>query len=72
MDAQPETDPVMEELLQDLELVLAQLVNAASAGDDDPVRRKAEMKLALDGLKESEVLPRIRAVVPTSPRYLGT
>ena len=72
MDAQPDTDPVMEDLLQDLELVLAQLVNAANAGENDPVRRRAELDLALDGLEESEVLPRIRAVVPTGPRYLGT
>jgi len=72
MDAQSGSDPVMEDLLQDLELVLVQLVNATDAGDDDPVRRKAELDLALDGLEESEVLPRIRAVVPTGPRYLGT
>ncbi|MFO8174073.1 MAG: hypothetical protein R6T96_07290, partial [Longimicrobiales bacterium] len=31
MDAQPESDPVMEELLRDLELVLVQIVGVANA-----------------------------------------
>jgi hypothetical protein len=72
MDAQVDEDPVMKTLLQDLELVLVQMVTAASASEDDPSRVQTEMNLALEGLEENEVLSRIRAVVPTGARYLGT
>jgi len=70
MDSQGEDDPIMDELLKDLELVLIQLVGAANGGD--PARVRSELELALEGLEESEVLPRIRAVVPPSRPFAGT
>lgn len=72
MDAQDGDDPVMAELLEDLELVLVQIVSvtAGSATDDEQLR--SEMNLALDGLNDSDVLPRIQAVLPAGPRRFGT
>ncbi len=72
MDAQAETDPVMEDLLKDLELVLVQIVGVANAPPEDRARIQSELNLALDGMKERDVLPRIQAVIPAGPGYLGT
>jgi hypothetical protein len=72
MDAQGGTDPVMKALLQDLELVLVQIVGVANASPEDVDRVRSELNLALDGLEESEVLPRIQAVIPAGPRFVGT
>ena len=72
MDAQPGSDPTMGELLEDLELVLVQIVGVANAPPEDRARVQSELNLALDGLEEREVLPRIQAVVPAGPGYLGT
>ena len=72
MDAQPASDPVMEDLLKDLELVLVQIVGVANAPPEDQARIQSELNLALEGLEKREVLPRIQAVVPAGPGYLGT
>jgi hypothetical protein len=72
MDAQGATDPVIAELLEDLELVLVQLVGIADDASGDRERVRSEMNLALQGLEESEVLPRIQAVVPAGPSRYGT
>jgi hypothetical protein len=72
MDAHRDSDPAMTELLEDLELVLVQIVGATGASEDDPTRVQAELNLALGGLDDSEVLPRIQAVIPTGPRFVGT
>jgi hypothetical protein len=72
MDAQGSNDPVMTELLRDLELVLVQLVGITNGASGDQARVRSEMDLALQGLEENEVLPRIQAVVPAGPRRYGT
>lgn len=72
MDAQPASDPVMEELLKDLELVLIQIVGVANTPPEDRARVRSELNLALEGLEEREVLPRIQAVVPAGPGRFGT
>lgn len=72
MDAQTQPDPVMEDLLKDLELVLVQIVGVANAPPEDRARIQSELNLALDGMKEREVLPRIQAVIPAGPGYVGT
>jgi hypothetical protein len=72
MDAQGESDPVIRNLLEDLELILAQVAAAANANGSDLERTRTEMNLALDGLEDSEVIPRIQAVLPQGPRFLGT
>lgn len=72
MDAQPASDPAMEELLKDLELVLVQIVGVANVPPEDQARFRSELNLALEGLETREVLSRIQAVVPAGPGYLGT
>jgi len=72
LDAQGEADPVMADLLEDLELVLAQIVGAANADEGDQARVRSELNLALDGIEDHEVLPRIQAVIPAGPRFVGT
>lgn len=71
MDAQEDPDPLLQELMEDLELVLVQLVGAA-AMDGDPAKIQSEWNLALEGLEDTEVLSRIRAVLPTGARFMGT
>lgn len=72
MDVQGDSDPVMKELLQDLELVLVQMVGVANATRENGDRARSELNLALSGLEEREVLQRIQAVVPAGPRFAGT
>ena len=72
MDAQGDADPAMSALLGDLELVLIQIVGAANANGGDQAKVRSELNLALDGMNEREVLPRIQAVVPAGPRFVGT
>ena len=71
LDAQGGSDPVLRELLEDLELVLVQLVGA-SAMEGDSAKIQSEWNLALEGLEDTEVLSRIRAVLPTGARFMGT
>ena len=47
-------------------------VERANAAPGDRARIQSELNLALDGLEEREVLPRIQAVVPAGPGYVGT
>lgn len=72
MDAQGDADPVMAELLEDLELVLVQIVGVANTKETNGAEVRSELNLALDGLEEREILPRIQAVVPAGPRFVGT
>ncbi len=72
MDAEGGVDPVMSDLLEDLELVLIQIVGVANAPAGDEGRVESELNLALEGLREREVLTRIQAVVPAGPRFVGT
>lgn len=68
----PETDdPAMHDLLEDLELVLVQIVGVTEHGGDT-ARTRSEMNLALQGLEERDVLPRIQAVVPPGFGLAGT
>lgn len=71
MDAREHSDPLLQELLEDLELVLVQMVGA-TATDGDPAKIQAEWNLALEGLEDTEVLTRIRALLPTGARFMGT
>jgi hypothetical protein len=72
MDAQGRADPLMSDLLEDLELILVQIVGVANAPAGDEGRVESELNLALEGLEEREVLTRIQAVVPAGPRFIGT
>jgi hypothetical protein len=72
IDAQGDSDPAMKRLLEDLELVLVQIVGVTNENENDPARVRSELNLALDGIEERDILPRIQAVIPASPRFVGT
>lgn len=70
IDAQGESDPAMRRLLEDLELVLVQIVGVTN--ETDRAKARSELNLALHGIEEREILPRIQAVIPDGPRFVGT
>jgi hypothetical protein len=72
LDAPGTGEPAMRELLEDLELVLAQIVRVAEVEGVDQARARNEMNLALRGLDDRDVLPRIQAVVPAGSGLAGT
>lgn len=63
LDTNEVQDQAVGELLLDLELVLAQIVEASDSGVDNE-RARTELDLALRGMEEGEVLPRLQAVLP--------
>lgn len=72
LDSPNTTDPAMRDLLGDLELVLVQIVRVTEVEGVDQGRARSEMNLALQGLEERDVLPRIQAVVPAGSGLAGT
>lgn len=62
LDSPGPTDPAIHDLMEDLELVLAQIVGVTEAEAKDGDRAQAELNLALHGLEDRNVLARIRAV----------
>jgi len=58
LDASEGGDPELRRIMEDLELVLAQIV----AVDQDGSRTRTELDLALEGLEDREVLSRIRTL----------
>jgi len=58
LDASEGGDPELRRIMEDLELVLAQIV----AVDQDGSRTRTELELALDGLEDREVLSRIQTL----------
>ncbi len=72
LDTSDGDDPALRQLLEDLELVLVQVVGVAELAPGDEARARSELTLALEGLQEREVLPRIQAVTPAGPVLAGT
>lgn len=72
LDAPDQKDPAMKQLLEDLELVLVQVVGVADTGGHNAARTRTELNLALQGLQDRDVLPRIQAVVPAGSLMSGT
>lgn len=72
LDSEVGEDAVMAALLEDLELVLVQILSAANAAEASPDRVRSELDLALNGMRERDVLPRLQAVIPAGPGYRGT
>jgi hypothetical protein len=72
LDAPDEKDPAMKQLLGDLELVLVQIVGVTDTGSHDAGRTRTELNLALKGLHDRDVLPRIQAMVPAGSVMSGT
>lgn len=58
LDSPAAADPRLRFLLQDLELVLAEIAQLA------PERRREDLKLITDGLEQDGMLVRLRAAVP--------
>lgn len=54
----------MRALLEDLELILVQIVGVTETEATDGARAGVELDLALRGLEDNEVLPRIQAALP--------
>jgi hypothetical protein len=57
LDSPVATDPQMKNLLQDLELLLAQVARMQTP------RRRAELTLITDALEERDLVPRVRSAV---------
>lgn len=57
LDSPAAVDPRMAKLLEDLELILAQLASPAA-------QSQRELDLIQQGIKQTDVLPRLRAAVP--------
>jgi hypothetical protein len=55
--------PAVERLLQDLELVLAEIAALPDSGE----RRSIDARLLDERLRAGSVLPRIRTVLPSPP-----
>ena len=72
LDTSEGNDPATRDLLEDLELVLVQVVGVAELAPGDDARARSELTLALEGLQEREVLPRIQAVTPAGRVLAGT
>jgi hypothetical protein len=64
LDARGAGDRDIDLLLQDLELVLAQIVGVGELEWSDGPRARTELDLAISGLEGGEVLPRIQAALP--------
>lgn len=64
IDALDAGDPVLRDLLLDLELVLVQVVEVGRTGSMDEARARTEFALALRSLEEGEVLPRLQGMLP--------
>jgi hypothetical protein len=66
LDSPLAQDPQLLDLLEDLELVLAQVVRL------EPAPREADdLDLITDGLNQRGVLPRLRAAIPAGPAAVG-
>jgi hypothetical protein len=72
LDASGDRDPAMRQLLEDLELVLVQIVGVGDAGPHNAARARSELNLAVQGLDDRDVLPRIQALVPPGSGLSGT
>jgi len=66
LDSPLSQDPQVRGLLEDLELVLAQVAQLEPA-----TRGAADLDLITDGLNQRGVLPRLRSAIPAGPAALG-
>ena len=72
LDAPSGVDVQMRELLEDLELALVQIVGVAEADGVDDGQAGVELDLAVRGLDNRELLPRLQAVLPERTGLAGT
>ena len=72
LDTPDGVDRSMRELLEDLELALVQIVGVTEADQMNGARAGMELDLAMRGLDNRELLPRIQAALPAVPGLAGT
>lgn len=65
LDSQAAADPRLRLLLEDLELVLAEISHLESRPDGGP-RAKEDLELVKESIEQGGVLPRLRAAVPSA------
>lgn len=65
-------DETVRELLEDMELVLVQLVGVMEVGEGLTDQQRSEIELAMQGMSDRQVLPRIQAMMPQNPVLFGT
>ena len=66
LDSPAASDPRMAHLLQDLELLLAQVAGATANAND------TELEIIQHGIQHTDVLPRLRATLPRNTNAAGT
>ena len=64
MDSPVVEDPVIRQLLDDLELILIQVAGLSSAGPDSAHDRE-ELEMITEGLADQDMMLRIRSAIPT-------
>ena len=64
LDSPAGVDPSLRELLEDLEMILAQVVVLSEDGVEDGERGREELVLIARGVEEQDVLSRIQAALP--------
>jgi hypothetical protein len=72
LDTPNGVDPDIRELLDDLELALVQIVGVMETDEMNGAQVGVELDLAVRGLDNRELLPRIQAVLPAVPGLAGT
>lgn len=70
IDSPASDDPLLRELLEDLEIILIQVARLAPGLIDEGARDR-ELGLLTEGLNDNDMLLRIRSVVPVGPIQIG-
>ncbi len=70
MDSRASEDPVIGELLQDLEVILMQVAGLSSGGQD-AARDREELDMITQGLDDQNMMLRIRSVIPSGSVQAG-
>lgn len=71
LDSPVARDPEMTALLEDLELILMQVVQASASGEIDPERSRRELELLSRGIDANDMTVRIEAILPPVPDATG-
>lgn len=70
MDSRAVEDPVIRQLLDDLELILIQVAGLSSAGLDI-ARDREELQMITEGLEDQDMMLRLRSAIPTGTIQRG-
>lgn len=67
LDADQGRDPGLQRLLEDLELILAQVTILSRQGGVDDERGREELRLIAQGMDDQDVMTRIQTALPAGP-----